>query len=148
MARPSTHDDVPPHRMTRDLATFHLDQFSGDPTLVSAYADFVSVAKRRHNAPVPLDGGGHVTIARPLSDTEKDKELATAQAAWDSTEKRYNAVERAVADGTMAELAPKWQDYEAYTLRNHAERENYLVFDLIAEDDAVRKAARENAGIS
>lgn len=144
MARPSTHDDIATHRRTRDLATFHLDQFSGSAPMMRAYSLFLSTAQAIGAAP-PLASGGHITIARPLTDDELDTALAQDQRDWDSHDKRYYAVRDALQAGELASLTPAWQDYEAYYMRQHAEAEGYPVLALFSKDEEARKAAREDA---
>lgn len=90
---------------------------------------------------------GQASIRRPKSEAELDEQLATKQRSWDTTRKRYNAVRSAVDSDTLQDLDQKWQDYEAYSLRSHAEAESLPVFGLISKDDEVRKAARQALGV-
>lgn len=148
MARPDSHDDIPEHSRYRDLATFNVDQFSGDPDLLRAFADFQARA-RKHGTQENLSAGGHVTVRRNLTPAELDTELETLQRAWDHTDKRYREVALAQAEGPvgMKELKSKYATYEAYGLRNHALKEGYPIFDLIDKDDDVRAAALAQLGI-
>lgn len=146
MPRPTSTSDLTEYeRAGTQLASFELSEFGTNPAALEAYAAFIRA--------VTKDGGvveakhGTSTVRRPKTSEQLEEALASKQKSFDTTRKRYNAVSEAADTDTVQDLEPKWQDYEAYTLRSHAEAEGRQVFGLIAKDDGVRQAARQALGI-
>lgn len=131
MPRPSKNADLSDYASRVDLATFNLDHFANDPALLHIYADFITEVKHMSGH---AEGSSYVTVKRPKRDDELKAALEAAQRTWDRNDERYRNVRLAFNNGELDELTPKWQTYEAPTLRNHAEAEGYEVFALIAKE--------------
>ncbi|WP_301119887.1 DUF7432 family protein [Mycolicibacterium fortuitum] len=139
MARPSSHNEIADHEKVVTLASFSLSEISDNPGTMSAYAAFIAAAKE--SGDIVVDRSTDPAIRRKRADAELNEILANRQAAWDATDKRYREVRDAFNAKALDGLKRKWKDYEAYTLRAHAEREGYWVFPLISNDDAKRTSA-------
>lgn len=146
MARPTSHAEVPEHDRTVAVATFELTEITDNPAAMEAYAAFLRAVKKEGKVTADSKYGGSVTVKRTRSAVELDEALAARQKTWDTTDKRYTEVQAAYEAGDLSTLDSRWYDYEATTLRVHAENEGYSVFLLISKDADDRQAARTAVG--
>lgn len=146
MPRPSSYDDLDSHVLRDTVATFDVSMFADNSEAMKAYGSFLQAI--RAHTPIHVEThGGNVTMDRVKTEGELDKLLAEKQASWDRNQARYEMARDAYLQGEVLALAERWRDTEAWVLRAHAHREGLPVYDLIHENDSVRKEARQLAGL-
>jgi len=131
MPRPITIDELEHHRKVKTLATFDLDAINQDAPLLRIYAAFLERVQKMGGGREGEGGSAHIVIAKPKTAEELERELKSAQALWDQTDKRYREIAKAEVEGS--DLETKYKSYESYGLRAHAASEGYPQLATTAE---------------
>ena len=110
MARPTTTDEVTVRTVA--LASFHVDEFTTDPGLLTVYGAFIAAVQDRGGE---VTGSTYISVSRPKNPEELESALTSQQNTWDHCQKLY---ERWRGQGTSG-----MQPYEVNSAKRHAEAE-------------------------